>query len=201
MAPDSEVALRQELAAAIAAFLDQVFVDPAVAPTAANPGSVTNAITPLAPSGTTSAAAAADVDKLIGQFLTQNPGTSSTVLLMTPSVASMLVSATKVQTLTINGGSYAGVPVVTSGHVGARIVMLDASAILYADAGVEIDMSRHATIALNDAPDNPVVAATVLTPLWQNNLVGLRAERVVNWKRSRTSAVALVSPVAYAPGS
>jgi hypothetical protein len=202
IAPGSEVALRQELAAGIAQFLDQQFVDPAVAAVGGvNPASITNGVTPIAPSGTTAAALVADVDKLIGQFLTANPDTASAVLLMTPSIASMLVSATKTPTLTINGGTYAGLGVVTSGNVGPRVVALDAAAILHADSGVQIDASKHATIQVNDAPDNPVTAGTTETSLWQNNLVGLRAERLINWKKARATAVSLISPTAYVPGT
>jgi hypothetical protein len=200
--PGSEVALRAELANGIAQFLDQQLVDPAVAAVGgSNPASITNGVTPIAPSGTTGAALVADVDKLIGQFLSANPDTTSAVLLMTPSVASMLVSATKVITLTVNGGTYCGIPCVVSGNVGPRIVAADASAILLADAGVTIDTSKHATIQSDSLPDNPATAATVVTSLWQNDLVGVRAERFINWKKSRATAVSLISPTAYVPGT
>jgi hypothetical protein len=202
LTPGSEVALRAELAAAVAQFVDAQFCDPAVAGVAGvSPASVTNGVTPITPSGTTSAAAVADVDKLLAQFLTQNPNPTNLILLMTPAVARLLISATKIQTLTINGGTYGGVPVVTSGSVGATIIALDASAILYADAGVEIGMTRQATLQMDSAPDSPPTGATVEVSLWQYNLVGLRAERFINWKRSRPSAVALVSPTAYVAGT
>jgi hypothetical protein len=202
ISPGSEGALRQELAAGIAQFLDQQFVDPAVAAVGGtNPASITNGVAAIAPSGTTAAALVKDMGTLIGQFVTNNPDTTGSVLLMTPAVATMLVGATNSLTLTVNGGSYSGIPVVVSGNVGTRIVALDASAILFADAGVTIDASKHATIQLNDAPDNPVVAGTIETSLWQNNLVGLRAERFVNWKKSRATAVSLISPTAYVPGT
>jgi HK97 family phage major capsid protein len=201
ISPGSEVALRQELAAGIGQFLDQQFVDPTVAVGSANPASITNGVTPIAPTGTTAAALVKDVGALIGQFVTNNPDTTSSVLLMTPAIATMLVGATNSLTLTVNGGSYSGIPVVVSGNVGTRIVALDASAILFADAGVTIDASKHATIQADSTPDNPVVAGTIETSLWQNNLVGLKAERFVNWKKSRATAVSLVSPTAYVPGT
>jgi hypothetical protein len=37
----------------------------------------------------------------------------------------------------------------------------------------------------------------VLVSLWQNNLVGLRAERMITWKRARTAAVRYISAAAY----
>jgi hypothetical protein len=38
-----------------------------------------------------------------------------------------------------------------------------------------------------------------MTSLWQHNLVGLRAERFINWKRGRDAAVHYVSGASYAP--
>ena len=200
--PASEVALRDELANAIAQFLDQQFIDPAVAAVGGvNPASITNGVAAITPSGTTAAALVKDVGALIGQFVTNNPDTTSAVLLMTPAVATMLVGATNSLTLTIGGGSYAGLPVVVSGNVGARIVALDAAQVLYADGGIEIDLSKHATIQMVDVADNPVVAGTIETSLWAANLVGVRAERTVNWKKARATAVSLISPAAYVPGT
>ena len=36
---------------------------------------------------------------------------------------------------------------------------------------------------------NPADATIVMTSFWQNNLIGLRAERFINWKRARTGSV------------
>ena len=36
---------------------------------------------------------------------------------------------------------------------------------------------------------NPPDATVVHTSLWQNNLVGLRADRIINWKRARAGSV------------
>jgi len=41
---------------------------------------------------------------------------------------------------------------------------------------------------MNDAPDNPTLATTVFTSLWQDNLTGFKVERFVNWQ-STTGAV------------
>ncbi len=71
--------------------------------------------------------------------------------------------------------------------MGARIVALDAAQVLYADGGIEIDLSKHATIQMVDVADNPVVAGTIETSLWAANLVCVRAERTVNWKKARAT--------------
>ena len=42
---------------------------------------------------------------------------------------------------------------------------------------------------MDSAPMSPADATTVYVSLLQNNLVGLRAERFVNWKRGNAKAV------------
>jgi hypothetical protein len=57
-------------------------------------------------------------------------------------------------------------------------------------------VSREATLQMNDAPAAPD-ATTVFRSLWQDNLVGLRAERMINWQRARTAAVYYLTDAAY----
>ena len=86
-----------------------------------------------------------------------------------------------------------------SGQAASATELCRRRAILYADGGVVIDVSRQATIQMDSLPDSPPTGSTVEVSLWQYGLVGLRAERMLNWKRSRTSAVQLLSPTAYVP--
>jgi hypothetical protein len=48
---------------------------------------------------------------------------------------------------------------------------------------------------------SPADATTVYVSLWQNNLVGLRAERFINWKRGLDAAVKYVSGATYTPAA
>ena len=92
--------------------------------------------------------------------------------------------------LTIEGGSIFGIPAVTSATAGALILLLNTREILVADDGdVAIDTSRHATLEMNSAPGDPPVETGVFTSLWQHNLVGLRAERTINWKRATANCL------------
>jgi hypothetical protein len=65
------------------------------------------------------------------------------------------------------------------------------------DGGVNIDVSREASVQMDSAPDNPPTASTVLVSFWQNNLVGIRAERFINWRRRRDAAVAFIQGARY----
>jgi HK97 family phage major capsid protein len=199
--PKAETVLNNELITGQAAFVDAQFTDPAIAAVAnVSPASITNGVTPIAPTGTTQAAVAKDVAALIAQFLTNNNG-ENMALIMRPQEAILLAAATNSPTLTATGGRYAGIDVVVSAATGTRIIAVDQSAILYADGGVAIDVSRQAIVQLDTAPDNPTIASSVMTSLWQSDLAGFRIDRFVNWKRTRTTAVSMVSPTAYVPGT
>ena len=196
--PGSEALLRDEMAKGVGAFLDAQFVDPSVTEVVGeSPASITNGVTPIASTGPTATNAATDLGALIAAFVAGNPNVESAVLLLSPTNAIALAATGHYKDLTITGGTLAGVPVVTSAALGKLIILFDPMAILLADGGIEIDVSRHATLQMDSAPTDPPVDATVMQSLWQRNLVGLRAERFVNWKRARLSAVQYISGASY----
>lgn len=200
--PSAEDRVRKDMIAGIAAFLDQQFIDPAVAPVAnINPGSITNGTTAIATTGNP----AADVHALISAFTTQGVPLSGSVLVMSEGNAFTMGYQRDAgggrywPSMSAQGGTAEGVTVITSNAAGTNVVLFQPEYILFADdGGVEIDVSREATIQMDSAPMAPD-ATTVQTSLWQNNLVGLRAERFVNWKRVVMSGVKYVSGATYVP--
>jgi hypothetical protein len=98
---------------------------------------------------------------------------------------------------TPEGGTVEGLSVIASNTAGTNIVLVQPRYVLYADTGnVEIDVSTEASVMLDTAP---VAGTTALTSLWQQNLIGIRAERFINWKRADDDAVALVTGAAWVP--
>jgi HK97 family phage major capsid protein len=166
--PGAERALRDEMADGTAQFLDQQFVDPAVAEVVnVSPGSITNGTTAITSAGTSAANASTDLQALITQFVAANPDVDNMVLLMKPANAVAIARAENVSTLGLTGGSIYGIPVVTSGSVGDRRIALDAQATLFADDGaMNIDVSRNASIHMETAPADPNTSADVFIPLW-----------------------------------
>ena len=68
------------------------------------------------------------------------------------------------------------------------------------EGGVAVDMSREASLEMLDASlqqDGTAGTGASLVSLWQSNLVGLRAERELNWMRRSASAVAYLTGVAW----
>jgi HK97 family phage major capsid protein/HK97 family phage prohead protease len=209
--PSAEALVRTDLIAAIAQFIDTQFLDPAkAAVVGTSPASITNGVAGQTPSGTSQDNALADLAKLVNLFSTANHNMTSMAWVMTPARAATLGLARNVMGVPefpgigADGGTLFGFPVITStnivaGSSGDRIFLIETSEILFADDGVMLDTSREASVQMNDAPDNPATATTVLISLWQNNLVGIRAERFVNWLPRRTGVVQWIENAAYLP--
>lgn len=200
--PSAEAIVTADLTASIAQFLDGQFIDPAVAEVSnVSPASITNGVTPIAASGVDADAVRADVRALFAQFIAANLTPTNGVWIMSPTAAlalSMMVNPLgqpEFAGLTMNGGTFFGLPAITSETAGNVIVLANASEILLADdGGVTLDVSREASLQMNTAP---AAGAQSLVSLWQNNMVGLRAERFINWKRRRPQAVGFISGVNY----
>jgi HK97 family phage major capsid protein len=203
--PSAEATVREEMIAGMAQFLDGQLVDPAVAAVAnVNPASITNGAATVAASGATAAALRTDLVGRVATFTAANIPLEGSVWLMNDSnafaagISLNALGQPLFPGMSQQGGSIMGVPVVVSNNVGARIILVHAPSILFADeGGTSIDVSREASIQMDSAPANPSDATTVLVSLWQRNLVGLRAERMITWIRARTAAVTYISAAAY----
>jgi len=195
--PSAEAVIRQDMINGIAAFLDTEFTDPTKAPVAGvSPGSITNGVTPITTAGTSPANARTDIQALANAMVAANLPIGGAVVLM--SATNMLALASALNALGqplfpnvgVGGGSALGFTFIPSQAMGTTVAMVQPDCILYADdGGVTIDVSREASLQMDSVPDNPALATTVLTSLWQNNLVGLRAERFINWKKARAGCV------------
>ncbi len=203
--PSAEALVREEMIAGMAKFLDEQFVDPAVAVSAnVSPASITNGASTAAASAVTSAGARLDLATSVAVFTAANIPLSGSVWLMSDSNAFGLGLSVNAlgqplfPGMSITGGTIFGIPVIVSNNVGTSVILVHAPSILFADeGGVRIDVSREASVQMDSAPDSPATATTVLVSLWQNNLVGLRAERMITWKRARTAAVRYITAAAY----
>jgi len=212
--PSADGIIRDQLAAALRERLDLDFINPSKAAVAGvSPASITNGITPVASSGSDADAIRADVRALMAQFIAANNAPTSGVWIMSSTTAlslSLMVNALgqpEFPGLTMNGGTFLGLPVITTEYAagdssGGIVVLVNARDIYVGDeGGIDIDMSTEASLQMDDSPDNPTTASTVLVSLWQRNLVGFRAERAINWARRRASAVAWLNGVNWGAGA
>lgn len=200
--PNAEDTVRRDLVEQVARFLDQQFIDPAVAAGANNPASITNGVTPIVASGTDAEALYYDLNRALAVFDDTDLGATGITMIMRPALARGISSLRNALGqfefggLTIAGGNLNGFNVITSNSApSATIVLVKGDEILMADDGrVDLDASREATLDMNGgtAPN---------FNLWQRNAIGIRAERFITWRKRRADAVAMIGTAAYGPAA
>lgn len=203
--PSAEALIRNEMIKGMQQFLDVQLIDPAVAVSAGvNPASITNGAPTAASFGVTAAFARQDLVRAAQAFTAAELSLSESVWIMNESNALALSIALNAlgqpmfPGFTGEGGTLMGAKVVVSNAATTKLILVHAPSILFADeGGVQIDVSEQASVQMDSAPSNPSDASTVLVSLWQRNLVGLRAERMITWIRARTAAVHYTTAVAY----
>lgn len=206
--PSAELLLRDELAAALRERLDRDFIDPAKSSlSGVSPASILNGVSGIPSVGTDADSVRADVKALFDEFIAANNAPESGVWIMQATTALALslmqnpLGQTEFPGIGMNGGTFFGLPVIVSQYVTVGVVALvNASDIYLADDGdVAVDMSREASLEMDNAPthDSDTPTETDLVSLWQTNSVGFRAERTINWARRRSSAVAYLTGVAW----
>ena len=212
--PSAEMLVRDDLRNAIAQFLDVQFIDPAVAPVAGlRPGSITNGVVPIPSSGSTVAAVTADLSAALLAMMTALRGNiMSPAWIMSPAAALFLgtlrtaldvpafpgmVSTGGVPGALLPTPTLMGIPVIVSGNVAldgngkSDIVLVDQSQIMLADDNqITIDASTEASLQMDTAPATPPVT---LVSLWQQNMLGIKAERFIYWLPRRTGVVQVIS--------
>jgi HK97 family phage major capsid protein/HK97 family phage prohead protease len=204
--PAAEALVRDSLRDAIVARLDIDFVDPAkAAVTDVSPASITNGVVPIASSGVDANAVRADVKAIFTAFINAGKSPTQGVWIMSEVTALSLslmqnpLGQPEFAGVTVTGGTFHGLPVITSQYIGNDIVVLaDASEIYLADDGqVAVDVSREASLQMDSAPtgNSGTPTAANLVSLWQTNSVAIRAERWINWQKRRAFAVQVLSGV------
>jgi HK97 family phage major capsid protein len=211
--PSAEAIIRDDLAGAIAQLVDHDFLDPEKAASAnVSPASITNGVTPVAATGTAYSNLKADMKSIMANFFAENITPDTVVMKQSTALAFSLMETSlgnpQFPGLTMDGGKFLGLNVVTSQNMdytedspqeGDNIVFLRANDIALADeGGVEVDVSTEASIEMSTTPTDPSTASVELISLWQRNLVGIRAERMVNWVKRRSAAVQYISAAKYA---
>lgn len=207
--PSAEILIRDDMAAALVVRMDTSFIDPTNAGSAGvRPASITNGITGIPCTGNDGAAVREDVRAAMSTFIAANNPLSAGVWLMSSGTAlalSLMVNTLgqrEFPEITMNGGTFMGLPVITSEHITDYVVLVNASDIWFADeGGIAVDLSTEASLEMLDNPVGDSAAAdpveAQLVSMFQTNSVAFRAERTINWARRRATAVAVITDVTW----
>jgi len=216
--PSIELMVRNDLAKAVAQTVDVAFIDPNNGGiTNEKPASVLYNVTPTTPTGVNAAAAAVDVAAVFSAAIAANLNPMSGVWVMTPTTALKLslmltsLGGAQYPGITVNGGTWMGLPVVVSQNAyiagspqfGQMIVLILEDEIFVADEGdVSVDISNEASIEMLDTASTQLstgaTAPTTVVSMFQTQSWAIKAVRYVNWTKRRTAAAAFLQNVAYA---
>jgi HK97 family phage major capsid protein len=203
--PSAEALVRSDLVETIATFIDVQFIDPSVVanPAANSPASITNGAQAIPSSGSTFAQIDADLTAAISFMAGQQLPLRGLYWVMSSRTRIALENLRTSQdelayaSLAANG-TLKGLAVVDSNSVPivaddtTFIALIAPGEILLADdGGVTLDASREASIAMSDDGTGSLVS------LWQNNLIGLRAERFIHWMPRRSACAVTITGVTY----
>jgi hypothetical protein len=168
--PGSEQALQQILLNELVTFTDSALLSAAAA-TASSPAGILNGVT-----------VSASIAAAISAFFTARPNAIAPTWITSPANIGTLSALDPMNV----PARFKGYPLVVSPSAGANLILLDPPVLAVADDGLELDVTDQALIEMNDAAA-PATAATLYVSLWQENLVGIRVERFVNWKAAAGS--------------
>lgn len=205
--PSAEMLVRDDLVASISTFLDKQFVDPTVAPSAnLRPGAITNGtatqVLVVPSTGSTVAAILADVANLQKQMAALNLGMTRMFWIMNPAAVITLANlrgAMDQYMFPELPANFRGWPVVQSTSVPlgtpaagqTPLILVDTNEIFHAeDPIIDVQASNEASLQLDSAPATP---PTPMVSLWQQNLLGIKAEQYQYWLRRRDGVVGMIT--------
>jgi len=208
--PTAEALIRDTLAEASSKRVDDTFLSDAAAVGAVSPEGILQGIAADSASGTDADALRADIKTLYGNFIAGKTA-SGLMFVMNPALAKsiqMLYNALgQPEFVDINssGGSLLGDPVITGDNVtAAHLILLNPREIYkIGDTGVQVSVSREATIEMSDAPANESQGGTTMAGnivnMFQTESTAIKVVRSINFERRRTDSycVGYVSDAAY----
>jgi HK97 family phage major capsid protein len=211
--PGVEAVMTQNMTDAISTEYNNQFLNGGAPVTGVKPGGIWNGIP--APqvrdsTGSTLAQINADVNYVLTLQASNNLPLLSPYWIMAQRTFGYLQSMrTAIDTLaypdlSAPSPTWFGIPVLvstqipTNGGVGTNetfIGLVNGAEIFWSqDPNVTIDMSREASLQMDSAPATP---PTPVQSLWQQNLVGIKAEQYVYWSQRRLIAFSKIAKVTY----
>lgn len=201
--PSAEALVRADLAAGLTQAIDEAFIDYNNSGTTdIKPAAISNGAHNSAASGTSAADFRVDMRTALDDLIGNNIPLSGLAIATTPTLAVSLslmlnpLGQPEFPSITAEGGSLMGMPVYTSQSVPSdTLIVFKPSDILIADdGGASVDVSREATVLMDDGEGEP---GTTSINLWEQNAVGIRAERYINWVRRRDESVYYLTNAQY----
>lgn len=210
--PAAEALVRDALVKASAQRIDTTFLSDAAASAGVSPAGMLNGLSAISSSGVGGNGLVNDIAALKAVFIAAlNSGNLNFV--MNKSLASQIsllrndLGQWEFPTINEDGGTLVGTPVVTGDNVNAAHLILLKPGDIWkiGDRGVQVSISRDATIEQDSAPtgasDTPVAQSATPVSMFQTESTAFKIVRPMDFAKRRASAVAYVGDADYAPVS
>lgn len=206
--PAAESLVRDALVDASGQRVDNTFLSTAGASAGVSPAGMLNGVSAGSSGGTDGAGLREDVLELYQAFLAAKNATGLQFVMNTAlaKAIQLLVNAlgqTEFPGINANGGTLLGDPVVTGDNVNANHLILLKPSDIYkiGDTGVEVSISREATIEQDTAPqgesDTPVAMSANPVNMFQTESTAIKVVRSINFAKRRSHAVQYISDADY----
>lgn len=206
--PSAEMLVRDGLVNAAAQKIDTTFLGTASASSGISPAGLLNGVIGLSSAGTDYESVRLDIAALYDIFINAKNATGLH-LVMHPGLAKRLsflvneLGQVAFPGITATGGNLLGDPVVTGENVGSTHLILLKPSDIYkiGDGGLQVSVSREATIEMDNAPamdsQNPTGASGALVSMFQTESTAIKVVRSMNFAKRRSHAVQYISDAAY----
>ncbi len=206
--PSAEALVRDALAQASAQRVDNTFLSAVGATGGVSPAGMLNGVSAIPASGWDADALRADVKSLYAAFIAAK-NANGLQFVMNPALAKaiqLMVNAlgqSSFPGVTTAGGTLLGDPVTTGDNVNALHLILLKPSDIYriGDSGIQVSVSRDATIEMSSAPAGAGLVPTGQTEnpvnMFQSESTAFKVVRSINFAKRRSSAVQYVADAEY----
>lgn len=206
--PSAEMLVRDSLEEASRQRVDGTFLSTTAASAGVSPAGMLNGVSAVSTNGTDSVALRADIAALYAPFITAK-NASGLQFVTGPALAKQIQLLTNAlgiaefASISQNGGSLLGDPVVTGDSVGSGdLILLKPSDIWrIADSGLQVSVSREAMIEMDSAPAmnsvTPAAATGKTVSMFQTESTAIKVVRSINFQKRRSGVVQYIDDADY----
>lgn len=206
--PSAEMLIRDALVQAASQRIDLTFLSATAASAGVSPAGLLNGVSAESTQGADGDGVRADIKALYALFISAR-NASGLNFVMSKSLAKSLqlmrnaLGQREFPDITQEGGSLEGDPVITGDNVNAAHLILLKPSDIYkiGDGGIQVSMSRDATIEQDTAPsgasDTPVAQSAYPVSMFQSESTAVKVVWSMNFAKRRTGAVQYVEDAAY----
>jgi len=206
--PAAEQFVRDAIVQASSQRIDSTFLSAAAASAGVSPAGILNGVSGGNTAGNDSAGLRADIKTLYASFITAK-NASGLVLVMNPALAKAIqlmintLGQQEFPGISQDGGTLLGDPVFTGDNVASNDFILLKPSDIYriGDLGVQVSVSREATIEMADDPagasDTPVAQANFPVSMWQTESTAFKVVRPINFAKRRADVVQFITDADY----